>query len=110
MNYKEDYSAFVAKDKWPSKINRIDINIIKSKFVPESFTLVVRYVPHELDENFVANEIQRTIASAERIKHIHYAYNRKTDDYRLDVKDYQEYKSALQLSRIGIGYSWLSIT
>ena len=55
-------------------------------------------------------EIQRTIASADRIKRIHYAYQRKTNDFRFDVKDYQEYNAALQLGRIAIGHWWLSIT
>ncbi|CAF2053706.1 unnamed protein product, partial [Rotaria magnacalcarata] len=73
-------------------------------------TLVVRYVPRELEENFVSNEIQRTIASADRIKRIHYSYQRRTDDYRFDVKDYSEYDAVLQLGRIAIGHSWLSIT
>ena len=58
----------------------------------------------------MVTEIQRTIASAGSIKRINYAYQRKTNDFRFDVKDYQEYNSALQLGRIAIGYSWLSIT
>ncbi|CAF1918969.1 unnamed protein product [Rotaria magnacalcarata] len=78
--------------------------------VPDSFALVVRYVPRELEENFVSNEIQRTIASADRIKRIHYSYQRRTDDYRFDVKDYSGYDAVLQLGRIAIGHSWLSIT
>ena len=110
VNNKEDYAALVATDKWPSKINGMDIDVVKPKFVPDSFVLVVRYVPNELDDNFVESEIQHTIASADRIKRIHYAYQRKTNDYRFDVKDYEEYKSALQLGRIAIGHSWLSIT
>ncbi|CAF5197885.1 unnamed protein product, partial [Rotaria magnacalcarata] len=76
----------------------------------DSFALVVRYVPRDLEENFVSNEIQRTIASADRIKRIHYSYQRRTDDYRFDVKDYSEYNAVLQLGRIAIGHSWLSIT
>ena len=65
----------------------------------------MRYVPRELDESFVAGEIQRIIASANRIKRMHYAYQRKTNDFRFDVKDYQEYNAALQLGRIAIGHS-----
>jgi hypothetical protein len=110
VNNKEEYAALVATDKWPAKINGIDIEVLKPKFIPDSFALVVRYVPRELEEDFVTNEIKRTIASADRIKRIHYAYQRKSDDYRFDVKDYHEYSSILQLGRIAIGYSWLSIT
>ncbi|CAF0966291.1 unnamed protein product [Rotaria magnacalcarata] len=88
---------------------RISFNQLKHA-VPDSFALVVRYVPRELEENFVSNEIQRTIASADRIKRIHYSYQRRTDDYRFDVKDYSGYDAVLQLGRIAIGHSWLSIT
>ena len=95
MNNKEDYTILVATDKWPTKVNGVDIIVQKPKFSPDSFALVVRYVPRGLDESFVANEIQRTIASADRIKRIHYAYQRKINDLRFDVKDYQEYNAAL---------------
>ena len=110
VNNKEDYAILVATDKWPTRVNGIDIIVQKPKFSPDSFVLFVRYVPRERDESFVAGEIQRTIASADRIKRIHYAYQRKTNDFRFDVKDYQEYNAALQLGRIAIGHSWLSIT
>ncbi|CAM4739704.1 unnamed protein product [Rotaria magnacalcarata] len=94
VNNKEDYATL----------------IVKPKYVPDSFALVVRYVPRELDENFVSNEMQRTIASADCIKRIHYSYQKRTDDYRFDVKDCSEYSAALQLGRIAIGHSWLWIT
>ncbi|CAF1929020.1 unnamed protein product, partial [Rotaria magnacalcarata] len=110
VNNKVDYATLATTDKWPLKINEIDIDVIKPKYTPDAFTLVVRYVPQELDEKFVENEIQRTIASASRIKRIQYNYHRKLNDYRFEVKDYQEYCSILKLGRIAIGYSWLSIT
>ncbi|CAF3393055.1 unnamed protein product [Rotaria socialis] len=110
VNNKEDYAILVGSDKWPTKINGIDIVVEKPKYILDSFALVVRYVPRELDENFVSSEIQRIIASAGRIQRIHYPYQRRTDDYRFDVKDYSEYNAVLQLGRIAIGHSWLSIT
>ncbi|CAM4884716.1 unnamed protein product [Rotaria socialis] len=110
VNNKEDYATLVGSNKWPTKINGIDIVVVKPKYVPDSFALVVRYVPRELEENFVSNEIQRTIASADRIKRIHYSYQRRTDGYRFAVKDYSEYNAVLQLGRIAIGHSRLPIT
>ncbi|CAF4383168.1 unnamed protein product, partial [Rotaria sp. Silwood2] len=110
VNNKVDYSTLVNTDKWPTKINGIDIVVVKPTYTPDSFALVVRYVPRELEENFVEKEIQRTIASVDQIKRIHYAYHRKTDDYRFYVKDYNEYNAVLQLGRIAIGHSWLSVT
>lgn len=110
VNNKDDYATLVTTDKWPTMINGINIEVKKPNFTPDSFALVVRYVPRELEEEFVANEIQRTIASADRIKRIQYTYQRRSNDYRFDVKDFQEYNSALKLGRIAIGHSWLSIT
>ncbi|CAF1175912.1 unnamed protein product [Rotaria magnacalcarata] len=97
VNNKEDYATLVGSDKWSTRINGIDIVVAKPKYVPDSFALVARYVPRELEENFVSNEKQRTIASADRIKRIHYSYQRRTDDYRFDVKHYSEYNAVLEL-------------
>ncbi|CAF3259672.1 unnamed protein product [Rotaria sp. Silwood2] len=108
VNNKVDYATLMETDKWSTEINGINIVVVKPKYTPDSFALVVRYIPRDLEDNFVANEIKRTIASADRIKRIHYAYQRKTDDYRFDVKNYSEYNAALQLGRIAIGHSWLS--
>ncbi|CAF4634274.1 unnamed protein product, partial [Rotaria sp. Silwood2] len=110
VNNKVDYSTLANTAKWPTKINGIDIVVVKPTYTPDSFALVARYVPRELEENFVEKEIQRTIASADQIKRIHFAYHRKTDDYRFYVKDYNEYNAVLQLGRIAIGHSWLSVT
>ncbi|CAF5158534.1 unnamed protein product, partial [Rotaria sp. Silwood1] len=70
VNNKVDYATLVATDKWPAKINGVDIEVIKPKYTPDAFVLVIRYVPQELDEEFVANEIQRTIASANHTSRI----------------------------------------
>ncbi|CAF1245372.1 unnamed protein product [Rotaria magnacalcarata] len=105
VNNREDYVILVGSDRWSTTINGIDIVVAKPKYVPDSFAPLVRYVPRELEENFVSNEIQRTVASADRIKRIHYSYQRRTDDYQFDVKDYSEYNAVLQLSRIAIGHS-----
>ncbi|CAF3968858.1 unnamed protein product [Rotaria sp. Silwood2] len=85
VNNKDDYATLGATKKWPTKINGIDIEVIKPKFTPDSFVLVIRYVPLELHEEFVANEIQLTIASADRIKRIQCTYQRRSNDYRFDV-------------------------
>ncbi|CAF5072697.1 unnamed protein product, partial [Rotaria sp. Silwood1] len=69
-NNKVDYATLVATDKWPAKINGVDIEVINPKYAPDTFVLVIRYVPQELDEKFVANEIQRPIASANHTSRI----------------------------------------
>ena len=97
VDNKIDYATLVSSEKWPKQSNGIDIEVLKPKYIPDSFVLVGRYVPKDIDETCVATGIQRTIASAERIKRIDYAYQRKTNDFRFGVEDYQEYSSALQL-------------
>jgi len=74
VNNKEDYVALVSTSEWQTKINGMDIVVIQLKYNPDSFALMVRHVSPELDEEGVANEMQRTIVSSERIKYIHYAY------------------------------------
>ncbi|CAF5228355.1 unnamed protein product, partial [Rotaria magnacalcarata] len=68
--------------KLPTDVNNIPIKITKPKYIPDCFALVVRYVPRDLEPELVKQEIQRTIASADNIKQIHYAYERKSNDFR----------------------------
>lgn len=110
VSNKEDYLTLVTSDNWPSTIKNIPVKIIKPKFIPDCFALVVRYVPGDFETDFVKEEIQRYIASAENIKLIHYAYERKSNDFRFNVSDLSEYKTALELGRISIGNRLLAIT
>ena len=87
VNNKEDYISLFTTDKWPTTINNIAINICKPKFIPDAFALVVRYVPQDMEIDFVEAEIKRMIASADNIKQIRYTYNRKSNDFRFNVTD-----------------------
>ncbi|CAF1221918.1 unnamed protein product [Adineta steineri] len=110
VNNKEDYVSLVNTENWPNVIDNIPITVTKPKYIPDCFALVVRYVPVELEIEAVRDEIKRTITSADNIKHINYAYARKTNDFRFTVADLSEYNSALKLGRISIGDHWLSVT
>ncbi|CAF2907263.1 unnamed protein product [Rotaria sp. Silwood2] len=99
----EDYSKLVLSDKWPTLINGKKTSIIKPKFVPECFTLVLRYIPKSFSTQIVTEEIKRSISSADNIKQIIYSYNRTTNDFRFTVSDLTEYEGALKLGRISIG-------
>ncbi|CAF1211665.1 unnamed protein product [Rotaria sp. Silwood1] len=110
VNNKEDYMALVTTENWPTAIKSVPIKIVKPKFIPDCLALVVRYVPRELDLEFVKEEIKRTIASADNIKQIYYTYERKSNDFRFTVTDLTEYNTARELGRISIGNHWLSIT
>ncbi|CAF5181442.1 unnamed protein product, partial [Rotaria sp. Silwood1] len=101
--------TLVTTENWPTAIKSVPIKIVKPKFIPDCFALVVRYVPRELDLEFVKEEIKRTIASADNIKQIYYTYERKSNDFRFTVTDLTEYNTARELGRISIGNHWLSI-
>jgi len=91
-------------------VNNIPVKIIKPKFILDCFTLVIRYVPHELDSEFVKEEIKRTIASADNIKQTYYVYERTSNDFCFTVIDLTEYNTARELVCISIGSQWLPIT
>jgi hypothetical protein len=110
VNDKESYATLISTDKWPSQINNINITVIKPKFTPDSFALVVRYVPLQYNEEYVKEEIERNLQSAENVKRIHYRFQRRTNDFRFTVKDLREYNTLLKLGRISIGNSFCTIT
>ena len=110
VNNKEPYAALISTENWPTQINEINITVIKPKFIPDSLALVVRYVSLQYNDEFVKEEIERNLKSAENVKCIHDRLERKTNDYRFVVKDLQEYKSTLKLGRISIGNSLCAIT
>ncbi|CAF2096868.1 unnamed protein product [Rotaria magnacalcarata] len=110
VNDKEDYINLVSTEEWPNSIMNIPITIEKPKFIPDCFALVIRYIPHSMNYEFVKEEISRSIASVVNLKRIQYAYNRKTDDYRFHVKDLQEYNRAINMRRISIGNVMVPIT
>ena len=100
VNNKEDYINLISTGEWPTKIMNVPITIEKSKFIPDCFALVIRYISRGMDYEFVKEEISRSIASVVYLKRIHYSYNRKTDDYRFHVQNLQEYNQALNMKRL----------
>ncbi|CAM4846576.1 unnamed protein product [Rotaria magnacalcarata] len=110
VNNKELYATLIKTDKWPSQINNINITVSKPKFIPDSFALVVRYVPLQYDDEFVKEEIKRNLQSVENIRHIQYRFQRRTNDFRFVIKDLDEYNSTLKLGRISIGNTFCTIT
>ncbi|CAF3372501.1 unnamed protein product [Rotaria socialis] len=59
VNNKESYAALIKTDKWPPQVNNINITVSKPKFTPDTFALVVGYVPSQYDDEFVNEEIKR---------------------------------------------------
>ncbi|CAF4548573.1 unnamed protein product [Rotaria sp. Silwood2] len=110
VNSEESYATLISTDKWPSQINNINITVIKPKFIPDSFALVVRYVPLQYNDEYVKEEIERNLQSAENVRRIQYHFQRRTNDFRFIVKDLREYNSTLKLGRISIGNTFCTIT
>ncbi|CAF5096291.1 unnamed protein product, partial [Rotaria magnacalcarata] len=92
VSNKEMYVALISTDKWPSQINNINITVIKPKFIPDAFALVVRYVPLQYNEEYVKEEIERNLQSVENVRHL------------------REYNSTIKLGRISIGNTLCTIT
>ncbi|CAF3274759.1 unnamed protein product, partial [Rotaria sp. Silwood2] len=88
----------------------INITVIKPKFIPDSFALVVRYVPLQYNDEYVKEEIERNLQLAENVRRIQYHFQRRTNDFRFIVKDLREYNSTLKLDRISIGNTFCTIT
>ncbi len=110
VNSKEAYATLISTEKWSIRINETNITVIKPKCIPHSFALVARYVPLQYNDEFVKEEIERNLKSAEHVRRIQYRFERRTNDFRFVVKDLQEYNSTLKLGRISIGNSFCTIT
>jgi hypothetical protein len=106
----EDYSKLAQTDKWPTTINNLKIELMKPKFVPQSFAVVVRHIPQELSIETVADEIKRSINSANHFRQITYSYTRPTKHIKFTVSNLDEYRSVLQLGRLPISTRFYQIT
>ncbi|CAF4854897.1 unnamed protein product [Rotaria socialis] len=77
------------------------------------FSLVdhsVHYVPLQYNEEYVKEEIERNLQSAENVKRIQYHFRRRTNDFQFVVKDLREYNCTIKLGRMSIGNTLCTIT
>ena len=81
VNNKESYATLMSTDKWPTQVNNVNITVIKPKFMPDAFALVVRYVPLQYDDDYVREEIERNLESVENVRRIQYRFQRRTNDF-----------------------------
>ncbi|CAF3597980.1 unnamed protein product [Rotaria socialis] len=110
VSNKEAYATLINTDKWSSQVNNINITVSEPKFTPDSFVLVVRYVPLQYHDEFAKEEIKRNLQSVENIRQIQYRFQRRTNDFCFVIKDPDEYNSTLKLGRISIGNTFCTIT
>ncbi|CAF1594540.1 unnamed protein product, partial [Didymodactylos carnosus] len=110
VNNKENYANLMSANMWPDKVGNVGIPVIKPSYIPDAFGIVVRFADEQYDDEFVKSEIERNFQSAENIRKINSAFQRRNNDYRFNVKDLREYNSALQRGRFSIGNNLCSIT
>ncbi|CAF2803086.1 unnamed protein product [Rotaria sp. Silwood2] len=77
--------------KWPTDMNKIDIEIERPRALPDSCAVVILYVPADLPREFVTQEISRSIKSAIQFSKINY-------------------HQVLSIGRLAIGHVILPIT
>jgi len=107
---KEDYQRLCDHKIWPSEIQGHQITVTMPKFIPDQFSLVVRYIPLELSVEQVTKEVQRSASTANNFRAIIYPYRRATNDFRFTVSDQKEYNGLLRLGHIGVGNKMSIVT
>ncbi|CAF4642350.1 unnamed protein product [Rotaria sp. Silwood2] len=96
--------------KWPNEMEKFKIEIRRPRALPDRCAVVVRYVPGELSNGLVFNEITRSIKSAASVSKINYHHTRTTNDFRFCITDINEYTEIITIGRIAIGHLMLPVT
>jgi len=107
---KEDYHKLCDSKIWPAELQEQRVSVTLPKFIPEHFTLVVRYVPQEFSVDQVAKEVKKSANTVDNFRAIIYPYKRGTNDFRFTVSDPDEYNGLLRLGHIGVGNKLCIIT
>lgn len=94
---------------WPKEFNNFKVEILRPRALPDACALVVRSVPVDLPNEFVFQEIIKTIKSAVSFSMIKYYHYRSTNDFRFCVSDMNEFNEITLIGRIAIGNLLLQI-
>ncbi|CAF2186882.1 unnamed protein product [Rotaria magnacalcarata] len=79
--------------------------------MPDSYALVVRYVPLDINQDTVRQQILKTIPAAVGFSSIHYHHRQRPSyDIRFTVRSLEQYQTALELGRLSIGQHYLRLT
>ncbi|CAF1473097.1 unnamed protein product, partial [Didymodactylos carnosus] len=65
LNNKENYADLMSANIWPDKVGNVGITVIKLSYIPDAFSIVVRFVDQQYHDEFVKSEIERNFQSAE---------------------------------------------
>jgi hypothetical protein len=96
---------------WPDAIEDKKIEIIKPHSLPDCYALVVRYVPLDVNQETVRQEIIKAIPAAVGFSSIHYHHRQRPSyDIRFNVRNLEQYQTAIELGRLAIGHYYLPVT
>ncbi|CAF1024986.1 unnamed protein product [Adineta steineri] len=98
------------KCKWPDRMDNFEVEVERPRALPDCCALVVRNVPTDLSNEFVYNEITKSITSAVSLTKMNYHRQRPTNDFRFCVPDEIEYNEMIDIGRIAIGQMLLPVT
>jgi hypothetical protein len=96
---------------WPNEIEGIKVVVDKPRSLPDCFSLVVRYIPVEINVEQARSEISKAIPTAVAFSKINYQQRqRPTYDLRFSVLNLEQYETSLELGRLAIGHYYLPLT
>jgi hypothetical protein len=96
--------------KWPNEIDKIKVEIQRPRSLPDCCAAVIRYIPDDLSNEFIVQEVNKSIRSAVSFSRINYHRPRSTNDYRFCITDENEYNEIISIGRIAIGHILLPVT
>jgi hypothetical protein len=96
--------------KWPNEMDKINVEIQRPRSLPDCCAAVIRFVPEDLPNEFVVQEVNKSIRSAVSFSRINYHRPRSTKDYRFCITDENEYNEIISIGRIAIGHILLPVT
>jgi hypothetical protein len=108
-----DKAEFLTLFNWtqPDVIKDKKVEISKSRALPEFYSLVVRYVPADVNSETARVENMKTIPTAVNLSTINYKHRQRPSYViRFSVRNFEQYHKALQLGRVAIGQHYLPLT
>ena len=88
-----------------------EVELIKPHLLPDCFSIVVQYVPMDINSELAHMEIMKTIPAAVAFSILHYQHRKRPSyDIRFGVRNFNQYQTALELGRITNGQYYLPLT
>ena len=95
----------------PEHLEDKKVELIKPHSLPDCLSMVVRYIPIDINSELARTEIMKAIPAAVAFSMLHYQYRKRPSyDIRFSVRNFNQYQTALELGRITIGQYYLPVT